>query len=194
MSEITSENPVWYQNGSGYTGKEQNRIGYYYQNSKIYKDIIRYTFQTGNYKITQINIKHTGLQLDSSFSNKNGKIKFFITESDSSHQQAVYYASKTDADNDFSYDGTLTIDNRTGTGTVIKELKPNTTYYLYLFPSVPSGNENKFLYYVNSTKVVLTLEEKLSDFKIKINGQLVDVYPMIKQSGKLVDLTTIISS
>lgn len=192
MSETTWKDPTWYQNGTGYTGKTQNRIGYYYYNSILIKDIIRYTFETGNYKITQISIKHTGLQLNSSFSDKNGKIKFFITESSNSHQQAVYYASKTDANN-VLYDGTLTINNYTGTGTITKELKPNTTYYLYLFPSVPS-NDGKFLYYVNSTEVILTLEEKLSDFKIKINGQLVDVYPMIKQNGKLVDLTTIISS
>lgn len=189
MAEITINDAVWYQNG-GIRTDSQKRIGHYYYNNALITDVIRYTFTTPSTGASKISIEKTELMIDQMINYQNtpqGRIKFFITEDANSYKQARYDEAKTEANNTYKYDGTLELDNpigsnATGTGSVTKALKPDTTYYLYLFPSTPS-NGFKFLYYVNNAKITINLDGTV--IQIKEGEQSLTVAPMIKINGEL---------
>jgi hypothetical protein len=188
---ITLSTATWYQNGAS-TSRTPQRIGHYYNNNVLYTDVLRYQFTTTS-AASKITVTKGSLQLDKdNFANAdktpNGRIKFFITEDTSnSYKNARYDEALSEEKNTYKYDGTLTLDNptgspATGTGSAVKALKPNTTYYLYLFPSTPS-NGFKFLYYVNNAGITINLDGTV--IQIKEGEQSLAVAPMIKINGEL---------
>jgi hypothetical protein len=118
-----------------------------------HKRVLRYTFVTpasGASKITlQGYIRHYGFSGDLS----TYPILFAITESSSSHK------------NGGSYEGAIT--STSVNVTIMKALKPNTTYYLWLFP----GHSTQSLWYAydNSGNTTLSLSVEQVKYSLDIS-------------------------
>ena len=120
--------------------------------------VVRYTFKTGSEGASKVTLsgsitKSWGMYDVSS----ENPIRFKITTSSTSH---------TNAGAGSSYDGQIT--STTVNVSVNVQLKPNTTYYLWLFP----GSTATYLYYSynNSGDPTLSIVTALSSYKLTINA------------------------